>query len=499
MDEFGGFFLCPDYNLMCSGTVICNDMFECVEKKSEIKENSYEYNDDIKTSLNIERAEKDVTDEDNNYELSEDGICPINCKYCLKNKKCIKCRNGYNLENNICIKYKNESNIIDNESIKCYPKGEEEEPHTNISNTQETTNNHTNLSNTQETTNIIIESTGLLDSTISTIEITNNISINIPINIPKTQEIYTMFVLQTQLRGTKLYLYIINNLENFNNLSLLLTINLYMKNNKRNLQLTEGKEIKVKAYANNKMNQITELSAELQNYNITEENIVELKKVEINADNENINYNFDIHLPENSDNLNTEKVDELIKKGGVDFSKKYENSYKISQYKIKNVSEGCNFKLKTSKPITINNNNLFLYFCQLDKSSNISANCQLSINNNYEIPCTLNNEVNNSYTLNDYISYDDNELLTIVPENKSSSFFLSCKDEIKKIIDKKKNSGLSKGAIIAIIIVGALVVIISIAIGFYFCKYKKNKYLNNETTSTNENNQEMNTNMEIIK
>ena len=96
MDEFGGFFLCPDYNLMCSGTVICNDMFECVEKKSEIKENSYEYNDDIKTSLNIERAEKDVADEDNNYELSEDGICPINCKYCLKNKICIKCRNGYN-------------------------------------------------------------------------------------------------------------------------------------------------------------------------------------------------------------------------------------------------------------------------------------------------------------------------------------------------------------------------------------------------------------------
>ena len=53
------------------------------------------------------------------------------------------------------------------------------------------------------------------------------------------------------------------------------------------------------------MNQITELSAELQNYNITEENIVELKKVEINADNENINYNFDIHLPENTDYVNT--------------------------------------------------------------------------------------------------------------------------------------------------------------------------------------------------
>ena len=41
IDEYEGFFLCPDYNLMCSGIVLCNDMFDCVEKKSEIKESPF--------------------------------------------------------------------------------------------------------------------------------------------------------------------------------------------------------------------------------------------------------------------------------------------------------------------------------------------------------------------------------------------------------------------------------------------------------------------------
>ena len=30
---YSGYFLCPDYNLICSGTVMCNDLFDCVEKK----------------------------------------------------------------------------------------------------------------------------------------------------------------------------------------------------------------------------------------------------------------------------------------------------------------------------------------------------------------------------------------------------------------------------------------------------------------------------------
>ena len=57
VEGYKGYFLCPDYNLICSGTVLCNDLFECIDKKSEIKETSYEYDYEIKTSQNIDRAE----------------------------------------------------------------------------------------------------------------------------------------------------------------------------------------------------------------------------------------------------------------------------------------------------------------------------------------------------------------------------------------------------------------------------------------------------------
>ena len=57
VDEYEGYLLCPDYNLMCSGTVICNDMFDCVDKKSEIKEGSYTYDYEINTSQNIQKAD----------------------------------------------------------------------------------------------------------------------------------------------------------------------------------------------------------------------------------------------------------------------------------------------------------------------------------------------------------------------------------------------------------------------------------------------------------
>ena len=101
VDGYDGYLLCPDYNLMCSGTVICNDLFDCVDKKSEIKEESYIYDYEIKTSQNIEKAETTEEDDINNYELSENGVCPKFCKHCLENKKCLKCKEDYNFLGNI--------------------------------------------------------------------------------------------------------------------------------------------------------------------------------------------------------------------------------------------------------------------------------------------------------------------------------------------------------------------------------------------------------------
>ena len=93
--DYDGYLLCPDYNLICSGTVLCNNMFECVEKKSEVKEESYIYDYEIKTSQNIDRAEEENANNGTNYELSDDGKCPQYCSLCNENKKCNKCKDGY--------------------------------------------------------------------------------------------------------------------------------------------------------------------------------------------------------------------------------------------------------------------------------------------------------------------------------------------------------------------------------------------------------------------
>ena len=95
VEGYGGFLLCPDYNLICTGTKMCNDMFDCVEKKSEIKNNSYIYDYQSKTSQDIGKAQDEEKDDENNYELSDDGLCPKFCKICTEEEGCIKCKNDY--------------------------------------------------------------------------------------------------------------------------------------------------------------------------------------------------------------------------------------------------------------------------------------------------------------------------------------------------------------------------------------------------------------------
>ena len=93
---YEGYLLCPDYNLLCSGTVLCNDIFDCVEKRSEIKDKDYIYDYEIQTSQNI-AGSKNVAYATDNYELSEDGKCPQNCKICKEDNICLECRDDYGL------------------------------------------------------------------------------------------------------------------------------------------------------------------------------------------------------------------------------------------------------------------------------------------------------------------------------------------------------------------------------------------------------------------
>ena len=42
LPNYDGYLLCPDYYLICSGTVLCNDIFDCIEKQSELKDIKYD-------------------------------------------------------------------------------------------------------------------------------------------------------------------------------------------------------------------------------------------------------------------------------------------------------------------------------------------------------------------------------------------------------------------------------------------------------------------------
>jgi len=50
LDGYNGYILCPDYNLICSGTVWCTDPITCVEKQSETDPDSFVYDYQISTS-----------------------------------------------------------------------------------------------------------------------------------------------------------------------------------------------------------------------------------------------------------------------------------------------------------------------------------------------------------------------------------------------------------------------------------------------------------------
>ena len=97
--NFQGYIHCPDYNLICTGTALCNSMFDCIEKKSLAKESTYDYNYNIKTTQIY--SEMETQEISIGFEESEvDNKCPINCNQCFEDKKCFRCRDKYNLIGN---------------------------------------------------------------------------------------------------------------------------------------------------------------------------------------------------------------------------------------------------------------------------------------------------------------------------------------------------------------------------------------------------------------
>ena len=100
--KYKGYIFCPDYNLICTGTKICNNIFDCVEKESLYENPVYDYTNPI-NYISSEIKEGNKNDNDLNdtiiiegFEESEDGTCPVNCSQCISHKRCILCRNFNN-------------------------------------------------------------------------------------------------------------------------------------------------------------------------------------------------------------------------------------------------------------------------------------------------------------------------------------------------------------------------------------------------------------------
>ena len=126
-ENFIGELLCPDFNLICTGTELCNSMFDCIDNDSEEKEDTFDYSDYGEKGILTTQNKDFYIDQEINYgwELSEDGKCPQYCMQCDTNQKCSKCAPHYEkkeddtkcvkIESN-CLRYKN---IIDDTCEEC--------------------------------------------------------------------------------------------------------------------------------------------------------------------------------------------------------------------------------------------------------------------------------------------------------------------------------------------------------------------------------------------
>ena len=98
--NFQGYIYCPDYNLICTGTIMCNDMFDCIEKGSEPRNSTYDYefNNEKTSSQKISQIKNENLVY--GYEINENGICPAYCSQCKNIKRCFKCIEGFILLGN---------------------------------------------------------------------------------------------------------------------------------------------------------------------------------------------------------------------------------------------------------------------------------------------------------------------------------------------------------------------------------------------------------------
>ena len=493
VEGYKGYFLCPDYNLICSGTIMCNDMFDCIDKKSEAKEESYFFNYKSKTSQNIANNELILPDNENNYELDSNGICPINCKQCHLNNKCTKCRNDYGLvgskenEEIHCLSLKELSSGYYQENNIYYPLIEDTKKIISENSDEEKTPN----SFESESQNIKNEISDELQSDSNNYDDDNKDSIinpsdsmefetdNLPyhknttsiIDIDNNIPFFELIILQVRILNNTLTIFATISIKLTKLYHIIISIGLYKNNNNRNLAESEIKDKQLELYID-------------ENDKIEPGKIIKLTSHEEFDENDRIvvypktttEYqakvlNNDDRILDSKENLNMIKNNEI-----VDLSNNYlEQTIKI--YKIISASSGCKFDLTSNSNINDESQDFSLKFIEKSNRNNIiDAKCNLQKSNDNKIPCSLEEEVNKNYILDSStFSNEQNVIFTISPVNNEKTFNLCCVNNDKKI------GGVNLGMIIIICGVLFIVIVLTIIIVVICCKRERfNKIYNTQ-------------------
>ena len=289
------------------------------------------------------------------------------------------------------------------------------------------------------------------------------------------------FILQVQLINRKIYILLLVNFPISKSQNFIFSISLYSYSNKRNLQQNQvtKKEIAFSSVEDcdgteNKIITLISQGEYIDEEKVLVEDLNEDHKEEIQL----------VLLDDNSDILDSEKVKNSIDNGGMDYyeiaEKLKENNtdFKIYKYKIISSTSGCKFSLIAEQKIKVNSKNIELKFSELSFKENITSNCLISEKNDNNITCSLNEDIDNNYSLSPFIYSDKSEIFIIFQSNNTEYFPLKCEiSEVKnnKIYNKSKR-GLSLGAIVGIIL--AIIFVIGVIIAIIFLYKISNKWKN---------------------
>lgn len=258
-----------------------------------------------------------------------------------------------------------------------------------------------------------------------------------------------LFLLQAQIINKRLYIFVIINFQVTKTQKFIFIISKYFSHNLRNLQNNIIKTEMVlypREDSDGNGNKIISLISEEE---VNEERII----VEGLKNNEEIE---EIILNDNYDLLDTEKVREDIKYGGIDYFEITENNedYNVYQYNIISSTIGCEFTLNSEDKINQNNKTIKLNFLEIETNNRLETTCILSNNNDNKINCSLLLNISSTYSLEPYIFSDDIETIIIIQKNTIDNFSIKCTKSSpgKPPFPSNKNKKLSIGGIIAIIV-----------------------------------------------